>query len=148
MQEIKEQPKEDKSSSISEQSFPSKRIPKIEQKEINPQIDQEEYYQDIIVSQFESLTKGDFSIFTIYRKPDESTLTEQNKQVLNILKLHPDDEDSKKSPFDKTLDGMPTCVQDLMNHPTLTDPSYSRFRNFVKHNQASIFDSIFFYPNW
>ena len=76
MQEIKEQPKEDKSSSISEQSFPSERILKIEQEGINPQIDQEEYYQDIIVNQFESLTKGDFSIFTIYKPPNESKLAE------------------------------------------------------------------------
>ena len=60
------------------------------------------------------------------------------------MKLHPDDEDLNKSPYDKTLEGMPTCIQDLMNHPTLTDPAYSIFKDFIKHNQAAIFDQIFF----
>ena len=64
------------------------------------------------------------------------------------MKLHPDDEDLKKSPFDKTLDGIPTCVQDLMNHPTLTDPAYSKFKNYVKQNHGSIFDSYYYYANW
>ena len=64
------------------------------------------------------------------------------------MKLHSDDEDSKKSPYDKSLEGMPTCIQDLMNHPTLTDPAYSKFRDYVKHNILAIFDDVFFYPNW
>ena len=64
------------------------------------------------------------------------------------MKLHPNDDDSNKSHYDITLDGMPMCVQDLMNHPTLTHPAFSKFKNYVKHNQSSIFDSVFFYPNW
>ena len=76
MTKIGEEPKEDKSSSISEKSFKNHRIPRFQQEEINPQIDQEEYYQDIIVNQFESLTKGDQSIFSIYKPPDQSTIAE------------------------------------------------------------------------
>ena len=57
-------------------------------------IDEEEYFQDIIVSQFECLTKGDLSIFTIYKPPDRSVHLQKNDQVLNILKLNDDEEDS------------------------------------------------------
>jgi len=53
---------------------------------------------------------------------------------LNILKLHQNDEVSMKNPYDQSLSEMPTCTQDLMNHPTLTDPAFSKFRNYVKHN--------------
>ncbi len=35
-----------------------------------------------------------------------------------------------------------------MNNSTLTDPAFSLFRNYVKHNQAAIFDQKFFYKNW
>ena len=67
---------------------------------------------------------------------------------MNILKLHQNDEVSYKNPYDQSLSEMPTCIPDLMNHPTLTDPAFSRFRNYVKHNYASIFDSVYFYANW
>ena len=56
------------------------------------------------------------------------------------MKLHPDDEDIEKHPFDETLEGMPTNIQDLMNHPTLTDKAFSKFRDYVKLNQNAIFD--------
>ena len=62
------------------------------------------------------------------------------------MKLHPEDEDIH--PFDKNLEGMPTCFQDLMDHPTLTDKAFSKFRDYVKLNQNAIFDKIFFDSNW
>ena len=56
------------------------------------------------------------------------------------MKLHPDDEDIEKHPFDKTLEGMPKNFQDLMDHPTLTDKAFSKFRDYVKLNYKAIFD--------
>ena len=90
--------------------------------------------------QLDALRRGDKSIYTIYKPPNDSKITEQNKQVLNILKLHPDDEDIEKHPFDKTLEGMPTNFQDLLDHPTLTDKAFSKFREYVKLNYKAIFD--------
>ncbi len=56
------------------------------------------------------------------------------------MKLYPDDEDIEKHPFDETLEEMPTNFQELMNHPTLTDKAFSKFRDYVKLNQNAIFD--------
>jgi len=52
--------------------------------------------------------------------------------VLNILNLYSDEEDNKKNLYDGDIYGMPTCVQELMNHPTFTDPAFSKFRDYVK----------------
>ena len=51
-----------------------------------------------------------------------------------------EDEDIEKHPFDKTLEGMPTNFQDLLDHPTLTDKAFSKFREYVKLNYKAIFD--------
>ena len=59
-----------------------------------------------------------------------------------------EDEDIEKHPFDKTLEGMPTNFQNLMDHPTLTDKAFSKFRDYVKLNKNAIFDTIFLDPNW
>ncbi len=43
---------------------------------------------------------------------------------------------------------MPTNFQDLMDHPTLTDKAFSKFREYVKLNFYAIFYGVFELPNW
>ena len=52
----------------------------------------------------------------------------------NILKINSDDEVSKTNHYGLGDERLPLCIQDLMNHPTLTDPVFSIFKDFVKHN--------------
>ncbi len=85
MSEIGEESKEDKSKSMIELSVQSYKKSRNDQ--------EEQKYQNKIRRQLEALRRGDKSIYTIYKPPDDSKIAEQNKQVLNILKLHPDDED-------------------------------------------------------
>ena len=47
-----------------------------------------------------------------------------------------------------STDEEPKCIQDLKNHPIITDPAFSLFRDYVKHNQAAIFEQKYFYANW
>ena len=42
----------------------------------------------------------------------------------------------------------PSCIQDFMDHPTLTDPAYSIFTENVRLNKLSYFDGKFTKPNW
>ncbi len=65
----------------------------------------------------------------------------------NILILD-GEEYSDKNSYNKEMEELPKCIQDLKDHPTLADPAFSIFKEFVKLNQASIFDQKFFYVNW
>ena len=77
MIKIVEESKEKNSSSISEESVQSEKISQIDKKERSPHINQKERttrddqenkkYKEKIVSQLEALTRGDISIFTIYK---------------------------------------------------------------------------------
>ena len=57
----------------------------------------------------------------------------------NILILD-GEEHSEKNSYNKEMEELPKCIQDLKNHPTLADPAFSIFTDFIKHNQAAIFD--------
>ena len=43
---------------------------------------------------------------------------------------------------------VPSCIQDFMEHPTLTDPAYSIFTENVRLNKLSYFDGKLTQPNW
>ena len=41
-----------------------------------------------------------------------------------------------------------SCIQDLLNHPTLADPAYSSFKEYLRLYQIAYFDQKIFNPDW
>ena len=61
--------------------------------------------------------------------------------MLNILKIDNDSNNIEKRE-------VPSCIQDLMEHPTLTDPAYSIFTENLRRFKLAYFDGKCTKPNW
>ena len=63
--------------------------------------------------------------------------------TIEALETTTNEEGEDENSNEKEIRETPLCIPDLMNHPTLTDPAYSIFREHVRLYRLAYFDGKF-----